>query len=1229
MGNENSPIIGTAKDDTLDAVQDGDFTVYPEKGKDIVNVDGDGIKRINITIGEGNTTIRFGNDIENCKVEIDYIVPEKLNNPEEHEMEFLYGKDGDNLLIYAVDWERKGSRIIEYITVEDYFKEGREAIQEKLYFYDFVYGEFGQVSKELVAIEPEYLTWRPFYKEATNKGGELDTTDTEYRVLYNGGTGYDIMKSNSEKTVGDEIYTGSKGKTDIYTGKGSDYFHINGYSQSDIFINDSGAYDDLFISGVKHGDGWNIFFDVVNESYELDENEELIEAKNNLLILKDSNIQNWIKNNTTVGSIEIANWFETNANDGTAGAGYIERIRMADGIEGHLTDVDEHIAKVTERVKSCLAGTKYQTAMEALMDPKLDKNLKQELINCYTIESCPIELIYEEGLYYEEGDMDYVGVKKGEFYGSSGNDVFYSTKDSTIYGGKGNDKLYRGTYGGYLRDEEGEIIYDQYGNASWQNDIEAQDYKLYGQDGNDILEAGRNSVLDGGAGINVMTIDSASDALIINSKGNDYVHLIEEDLATMTYLKEGNDLVIQGSNGSTTLKDYFKSNGKTSVKGIIDYSANDTLLRGFYGENYESSGKTIADFYKDATALEITKAISELENKQTITELLTSEDAQIINDVIPKGVKFTGTAYNDKIDAQNSDKGLTLDGGNGNDEIDGTRYSDTIIGGNDNDEIRTGLGADTVTGGKGLNTIEYDNIFFVDGDKINLTKGEQLVLDFSTLEDAIFGYKVNGKDLDITVTAMAYDEETYNPIGLHSGTLKLLNYATKEIADSVKIRTSEFLDGVELKSMWLDEYSTLKNYTGSFLRDNVIGENYKLYKDKNKTIIQDDYTKKGLTFDTKDGDDMIIGSDYSDTIKGGNGNDTITGGSGNDIIYGGASTYIDEGNYSNNLYFNIGDGHDTIQMDPKGKDTIIFGEGITQDDIYYKIDGKDLILSYSDEDSIRIKNYMSTPADKISVDEVQFFNDSSFNISDRLMFTPNGEGYWEEDDEYYKLYEGTDGNDFIYVNNTKGYYDTVDSGAGNDTLQFNSKYADVFDMEGDDRYIINSLSNSAEIFDNAGTDTMVINAKKEDLNIVFNVFENGYGLEDLENYTPEFENFNEFYDLFIMSKKSLNDTIKMFTTGKEIPIQNVSVYDYFNQRGNYDEHGNPWNCKIETIQTKNATITYEDLNAVKEGIASWLATKDEYICAIQVLSSDNKADRDTLLAYYNSVWTDTPGVIPQ
>ena len=67
-------------------------------------------------------------------------------------------------------------------------------------------------------------------------------------------------------------------------------------------------------------------------------------------------------------------------------------------------------------------------------------------------------------------------------------------------------------------------------------------------------------------------------------------------------------------------------------------------------------------------------------------------------------------------------------------------------------------------------------------------------------------------------------------------------------------------------------FGLLKKVGNKFLNRYV---NYKLYKDKNKIEIQDDYTKKGLTFDTKDGYDKIVGSDYSDTIKGGNGNDII------------------------------------------------------------------------------------------------------------------------------------------------------------------------------------------------------------------------------------------------------------------------------------------------------------------------------------------------------------------
>lgn len=1022
----------------------------------ITYINGEGTKTINLKVLNGNTVINLGNAVTDIDVNINSI-NSRTGLPYDCNTYYSVSHDGKDLLINNQIDTGKSKDVLETITIKNYFANSN--------LQDSISLSIG--NEAFISINQEFLQYVGLSLEGvSNKNNFLDGQNLDYGMAFFGGNKNDVMIGNT--TIGCEFYTGQKGAKQIFSGSNSDRIYVENFSNTEVMINDNSAFksdefnreytgeldqnqnpipnelyeytqnDKLYLNNSKKGEGAFIFFDVeANGQTQPD-------YSPNLYITKNANILSFMTPKYKPGFVSIENWFEgrvgVETNGESDGNGKIDHIYYNNG---EIVGIDDFISRVTDDVKICLDtlnsalpdNKKFKSAMDVL--ERGSKTQKQAIINCYTKENAEISLVS-----HSEGG-------KIVFNGSTGNDVINVNDNYIVNAGKGNDKVLRYDY----KDAE-------------ENRIYAKNYNLNGEDGNDVLEAGRNTVLDGGAGINVMTIDSASDALIINSKGNDYVHLVEEDLASMTYLKEGNDLVIQGSNGSTTLKDYFKFNGKSSVKGIIDYSANDALLRGFYGENCESSGKTIADFYKDATALEITKAISELENKQTITELLTSEDAQIKNDVIPKGDKFTGTAYNDKIDAQEvrlfdkkgeerkvTDKGLTLDGGNGNDEIDGTRYSDTI--------------------------------------------------------------------------------------------------------------------------------------------------------------------------------------------KGGNGNDTITGGSGNDIIYGGASTYIDEGNYSNNLYFNIGDDNDTIQMDPKGKDTIIFGEGITQDDIYYKIDGKDLILSYSDEDSIRIKNYMSTPADKISVDEVQFSNGSSFNISDRLMFTPNDEGYWEEEDEYYKLYEGTDGNDFIYVNNTKGYEDIVVSGAGNDTIQFNSKYAGVFDMEGDDRYIINSLSNSAEIFDNAGIDTMVINAKKEDLNIVFNVFEDDYGLEDLENYTPEFENFNGFYDLFIMSKKSLNDTIKimskkslndtiqMFTTGKETPIQYVSVYDYFNQCENYDEHGNPWDCKIETIQTKNATITYEDLNDVKEGIASWLATKDEYICAIQVLSSDNKADRDTLLAYYNSVWTDNPGVIPQ
>ncbi|WP_455530691.1 calcium-binding protein, partial [Ruminococcus sp.] len=95
----------------------------------------------------------------------------------------------------------------------------------------------------------------------------------------------------------------------------------------------------------------------------------------------------------------------------------------------------------------------------------------------------------------------------------------------------------------------------------------------------------------------------------------------------------------------------------------------------------------------------------------------------------------------------------------------------------------------------------------------------------------------------------------------------------------------------------------------------------------------------------------LYGGESDDILYGNDGNDTLTGGEGNDTLYGGTGddTYI----------FNLGDGADIINEDNANSsaDTVIFGEGITLEDITVTKDGNDMVLLVGgDGDSIRIVN---------------------------------------------------------------------------------------------------------------------------------------------------------------------------------------------------------------------------------------------------------------------------------
>ena len=95
----------------------------------------------------------------------------------------------------------------------------------------------------------------------------------------------------------------------------------------------------------------------------------------------------------------------------------------------------------------------------------------------------------------------------------------------------------------------------------------------------------------------------------------------------------------------------------------------------------------------------------------------------------------------------------------------------------------------------------------------------------------------------------------------------------------------------------------------------------------------------------------LYGGEGDDVLYGYDGNDTLTGGAGDDTLYGGVG--------DDKYIFNLGDGADIIDEDNANSsgDTIVFGEGITLEDITVTKDGNDMVLLIGgDGDSIRIVN---------------------------------------------------------------------------------------------------------------------------------------------------------------------------------------------------------------------------------------------------------------------------------
>jgi Ca2+-binding RTX toxin-like protein len=117
-----------------------------------------------------------------------------------------------------------------------------------------------------------------------------------------------------------------------------------------------------------------------------------------------------------------------------------------------------------------------------------------------------------------------------------------------------------------------------------------------------------------------------------------------------------------------------------------------------------------------------------------------------------------------------------------------------------------------------------------------------------------------------------------------------------------------------------------------------------------------------------EGVDTIRGWDGNNVIDGGAGNDYLSGGAGDDQLFGGAGNDTLEGGAGNDTYlFGKGSGNDVINnYDTTGNDRVVFGEGVSEDQLWLQRTGNDLTVTlFESNETVTVKNWYSGSAYRI------------------------------------------------------------------------------------------------------------------------------------------------------------------------------------------------------------------------------------------------------------------------
>ncbi|WP_065343436.1 calcium-binding protein [Acinetobacter gyllenbergii] len=576
-----------------------------------------------------------------------------------------------------------------------------------------------------------------------------------------------------------------------------------------------------------------------------------------------------------------------------------------------------------------------------------------------------------------------------------GDDIVIAKKgDDVVYGGAGQDELYGGLGHDQLYGDAGnDQIFGEDGND-----------RLYGGDGDDHLDGGQGSdALYGGQGSDTLLGGSgndqlygdAGDDLLVGGAGSDYLSGGAGNDTYIFALDFGHDVI---SNYDTTQNrlDIIKFiDGLVQSDFSFQRNNNDLIIRTLDNQN-----SITVQGYFDSDALGHYR-IDEI--KFSDNTVLTVEDIKDIVIQTTENADIIYTYANTQIlEAQGGDD--TVYGGGGHDQIYGGLGNDQLYGGIGNDQLHGDEGNDRIYGGDGNDTL----VGGIGNDTLDGGAGnDTYIFSLGDGKDTIQSYEYNANKLDRIVFNEGIDPD---------------DVSLKRQGNDLIVQYSE-QDQVTVK------YYFDTNGETAYRIDQIVFAN---------EIIWDIATIKNILLGATNGDDVIQGYGSSDQLTGLAGNDTLYGNGGDDTLIGGiGNDYLDGGTGNDTYIFSLGDGKDTIQSyenSTNKMDRIVFENGINSDDVNLKRQGNDLIVQYSEQDQITVKQYFDANGETAyRIDQIVFADETVWDLSiikqKVLAATENDDviqGYSSADQ-----LSGLAGNDTLYGNAGN---DTLDGGDGTDRL---------------------------------------------------------------------------------------------------------------------------------------------------------------------------------------------------